>query len=116
MISRFLGSIPRFVLLLHNSEHISSSYIFQDKDTNQNFVRIQRFGPKFENCRTNVQCWRRITLVGHDSSKTSFAIQNPASRHARREERLMQILRTFNGYFIFLGLILQRQLTILTAT
>lgn len=70
----------------------------EERDTNQNFVRIQRFGPKVENCRSNAQCWRRITLIGHDGSKTAFSIQNPTSRHARREERLMQVLRTFNGH------------------
>lgn len=70
--------------------------IVQDKDNNQNFIRIQKFGPKFEYCRTNGSCWKRFTLSGHDNSKTSFTVQLPCHRQYRREDRVMQILRTFN--------------------
>ncbi|CAL1700686.1 unnamed protein product [Somion occarium] len=69
----------------------------EDKNTNQNFVRIQKFDPKFENCRSHGYCWRRITIHGNDNSKTSFAVQLPSGRHTRREERVMQLFRTFNG-------------------
>ncbi|KAL6299677.1 atypical/PIKK/TRRAP protein kinase [Sparassis latifolia] len=69
----------------------------EDKDNNQNFVRIQKFGPKFENCHTHGYYWRRITIHGNDHSKTSFAIQLPSGRHCRREERVMQLFRTFNA-------------------
>ncbi|KAM6495848.1 hypothetical protein JOM56_008554 [Amanita muscaria] len=68
----------------------------EDKDNNQNFVRIQKFAPKFEYCRTNGSCWKRFTLYGHDNSKTSFTVQLPCHRQYRREDRVMQILRTFN--------------------
>ncbi|KAK2466244.1 hypothetical protein APHAL10511_001886, partial [Amanita phalloides] len=68
----------------------------EDKDNNQNFIRIQKFGPKFEYCRTNGSCWKRFTLSGHDNSKTSFTVQLPCNRQYRREDRVMQILRTFN--------------------
>ncbi|EPQ59490.1 hypothetical protein GLOTRDRAFT_136350 [Gloeophyllum trabeum ATCC 11539] len=69
----------------------------EDKDSNQNFIRIQKFGPKFENCRSHGYCFRRLTIHGSDSSKTSFAVQLPSGRHCRREERVMQLFRTFNG-------------------
>ncbi|KAK6988322.1 histone acetylase complex subunit [Favolaschia claudopus] len=69
----------------------------EDKDSNQNFVRIQRFGPKFENCRTHGITWKRITIHGTDNSKTAFSIQLNSTRYSRREERVMQIFRTFNG-------------------
>ncbi|KAI9001012.1 atypical/PIKK/TRRAP protein kinase [Trametes punicea] len=69
----------------------------EDKDTNQNFVRIRRFGPKYENCRSHGYCWRRLTIKGHDGSTTSFAVQLPSGRHWRREERTMQIFRTLNN-------------------
>lgn len=69
----------------------------QDKDSNQNFVRIQKFGPKVENYRTHGCCWRRLTVIGNDHSKTTFAIQTPSGRHSRREERAIQVFRTFNG-------------------
>ncbi|KAJ6599027.1 hypothetical protein DFH09DRAFT_1388713 [Mycena vulgaris] len=69
----------------------------EDKDSNQNFIRIQKFGPKFENCRTHGFTWKRIIIHGNDNSKTSFSIQLNATRYSRREERVMQIFRTFNG-------------------
>ncbi|KAF8195850.1 FAT domain-containing protein [Mycena galopus ATCC 62051] len=69
----------------------------EDKDSNQNFIRIQRFGPKFENCRTHGITWKRITIHGTDNSKTAFSIQLNSTRNSRREERVMQIFRTFNG-------------------
>ncbi|KAJ7180147.1 FAT domain-containing protein [Mycena crocata] len=69
----------------------------EDKDSNQNFIRIQKFGPKFENCRTHGFTWKRITIHGTDNSKTSFSIQLNSTRSSRREERVMQIFRTFNG-------------------
>ncbi|KAJ7498882.1 hypothetical protein FB451DRAFT_1427318, partial [Mycena latifolia] len=69
----------------------------EDKDSNQNFIRIQKFGPKFENCRTHGFTWKRIIIHGTDNSKTSFSIQLNSTRYSRREERVMQIFRTFNG-------------------
>ncbi|KAJ7682762.1 FAT domain-containing protein [Mycena polygramma] len=69
----------------------------EDKDSNQNFIRIQKFGPKFENCRTHGITWKRITIHGNDNSKTAFSIQLNSTRYSRREERVMQIFRTFNG-------------------
>ncbi|KAG2141739.1 uncharacterized protein EDB93DRAFT_1329829 [Suillus bovinus] len=68
----------------------------EDKDSNQNFIRIQQFGPKFENCRSYGYCWRRFTVHGNDNSRTSFSVQLPSGRHWRREERLTQVFRTFN--------------------
>ncbi|KAI0068843.1 FAT-domain-containing protein [Artomyces pyxidatus] len=69
----------------------------EDKDSNQNFAKILKFGPKFENCRSHGYCWRRFTVYGSDNSRVSFAVQLPSGRHTRREERVMQVFRTFNG-------------------
>ncbi len=69
----------------------------QEKDNNQNFVRIQKFHPRFENCRTNNTYWKRITLIGSDNSSISFCVQPPASRNYRREEKAMELCRTLNG-------------------
>ncbi|KAI6151887.1 hypothetical protein BKA82DRAFT_2906299 [Pisolithus tinctorius] len=69
----------------------------EDKDSNQNFIHIQRFGPKFENCRSHGYCWKRFTVHGNDHSRTSFSVQLPSGRHCRREERVMQVFRMFNG-------------------
>lgn len=42
-------------------------------------------------------CHRRLKLRGHDGSIHAFAIQHPAARHCRREERILQLFRIFNG-------------------
>jgi transformation/transcription domain-associated protein len=41
--------------------------------------------------------FRRIGLHGHDGSFHTFAVQTPTARHARREERGMQLFRSFNA-------------------
>lgn len=70
----------------------------QDKDSHQYFIRIQKFAPKFEMCRSNGSYWKRVTLHGNDNSRTSFVVQLPCQRHFRREDRVAQIFRTFNGF------------------
>ncbi|CCM01587.1 uncharacterized protein FIBRA_03647 [Fibroporia radiculosa] len=105
---RFLDARPRFQtldLLSHSlmefqygrfdDIEVPGQYT-EDKDSNQNFARISKFGSKLENCRSHGYCWRRFTIHGHDHSKTSFAVQLPSGRHCRREERVMQLFRTFN--------------------
>ncbi|KAF8076441.1 hypothetical protein FPV67DRAFT_1558921 [Lyophyllum atratum] len=69
----------------------------EDKDSNQNFVRIQKFAPKIENCRSSGICWRRFTIHGSDNSRITFSVQLPGYRQYRREDRVMQVLRTFNS-------------------
>ncbi|GLB33849.1 putative PI3 PI4-kinase family protein [Lyophyllum shimeji] len=69
----------------------------EDKDSNQNFVRIQKFAPKIENCRSSGLCWRRFTVHASDNSKITFSVQLPGYRQYRREDRVMQVLRTFNS-------------------
>uniref|UniRef100_D8PQ42 Non-specific serine/threonine protein kinase n=1 Tax=Schizophyllum commune (strain H4-8 / FGSC 9210) TaxID=578458 RepID=D8PQ42_SCHCM len=68
----------------------------EDKDNNQNFVRIQKFAPRVENGRTSGTPWKRFTIIGNDNSRTTFALQFPYLRHFRREERTMQVFRTLN--------------------
>ncbi|KAI0268276.1 hypothetical protein BC834DRAFT_968481 [Gloeopeniophorella convolvens] len=69
----------------------------EDKDSNQNFAKIVKFGSKFENCRSNGYCWRRFTVHGSDNSEVTFSVQLPSGRHIRREERVMASFRMFNG-------------------
>lgn len=69
----------------------------EERDNNQAFVKLQKFATKYENCRTQSYCFRRFTMIGNDNSKTSFAVQIPSARHCRREERVFQVLRMFNG-------------------
>ncbi|GAW08905.1 histone acetylase complex subunit [Lentinula edodes] len=69
----------------------------EDKDNNQNFIKIQKLVPKFENTRSQGCCWKRITIHGSDNSRIPFLVQLPYHRTFRREERVSQVCRTFNG-------------------
>jgi transformation/transcription domain-associated protein len=69
----------------------------QHKDKNQDFVRIERFLPVVDLVRSIGVCHRRLKIRGHDGSVHPFAIQHPAARHCRREERILQLFRHFNG-------------------
>lgn len=69
----------------------------QHKDKNQDFVRIERFLPTVDLVRGVAGCHRRLKIRGHDGSIHPFAIQHPAPRHSRREERILQLFRIFNS-------------------
>lgn len=69
----------------------------QHKDKNQDFVRIERFLPVVDLVRGVAGCHRRLKIRGHDGSVHPFAIQHPAPRHSRREERILQLFRIFNS-------------------
>jgi transformation/transcription domain-associated protein len=67
------------------------------KDNNKDFVRIDRFLPKVDVIRGYGICHRRLKMRGHDGSVHAFAVQHPAARNCRREERILQLFRIFNG-------------------
>ena len=69
----------------------------QHRDKNQDFVRIERFLPDVDLVRSIGFSHRRLRIRGHDGSVHPFAIQHPAARHCRREERTLQLFRIFNG-------------------
>ncbi|KAF2159890.1 hypothetical protein M409DRAFT_37843 [Zasmidium cellare ATCC 36951] len=69
----------------------------QHKDKNQDFVRIERFLPVVDMVRGVAGSHRRLKIRGHDGSVHPFAIQHPAPRHSRREERILQLFRIFNS-------------------
>ncbi|KAH6637038.1 hypothetical protein F5144DRAFT_531101 [Chaetomium tenue] len=68
----------------------------QHKDKNQDFVRIDRFLPNVDLVRTIGASHRRLKIRGHDGSVHPFAVQHPAARHCRREERILQLFRQLN--------------------
>ena len=69
----------------------------QHRDKNQDFIRIERFLPSVDLVRTVGFSHRRLKIRGHDGSVHPFAVQHPAARHSRREERILQLFRIFNG-------------------
>ncbi|KAH8177248.1 FAT domain-containing protein [Sarocladium implicatum] len=68
----------------------------QHKDKNQDFIRIERFLPNVDLVRSISASYRRLKMRGHDGSVHSWAIQHPAARHCRREERILQLFRQLN--------------------
>lgn len=68
----------------------------QLKDKNQDFIRIERFIPTVDLVRTIGASHRRLKIRGHDGSIHPFAVQHPAARHCRREERIVQLFRQLN--------------------
>jgi transformation/transcription domain-associated protein len=68
----------------------------QHKDKNQDFIRIDRFLPNIDLVRSISASYRRIKMRGHDGSIHKWAIQHPAARHCRREERILQLFRSLN--------------------
>ena len=68
----------------------------QHKDKNQDFIRIERFLPNVDLVRTISASYRRVKMRGHDGSVHAWAVQHPAARHCRREERILQLFRHLN--------------------
>jgi transformation/transcription domain-associated protein len=68
----------------------------QHKDSNADFIKIDRILPVVDNVRGHGISYKRLTFRGHDGSLHPFAVQYPAARHCRREERIAQLLRMFN--------------------
>ncbi|KAL7745967.1 transcription-associated protein 1 [Sorochytrium milnesiophthora] len=68
-----------------------------NKDSVQDFVRIDRFLPDVERVRGDSSCYRRIVIRGHDGSLHPFRVQQPVSRNYRKEERVFQLFRMFNS-------------------
>ncbi|WEW56189.1 transcription-associated protein 1 [Emydomyces testavorans] len=99
---------PQFQFLEAYSPHLSEfkfqkfdevevpGQYLEHKDKNQDFVRIDRFLPNVDLVRGIGVCHRRLKIRGHDGSLHTFAVQHPAARHCRREERMLQLFRIFN--------------------
>lgn len=75
---------------------VPGQYLKHD-DNNRSFVKISYFASKVEVGRFAGSFARRITMVGYDGSLHTFAIQLPAPRGSRREEKIMQLFRMLNG-------------------
>ncbi|KAL3231163.1 Transcription-associated protein 1 [Nakaseomyces bracarensis] len=67
-----------------------------NKDNNLHFIKIARFLSSVDFVHGTHFSYRRITIRGHDGSLHPFAVQYPAVRHSRREERMFQLYRLLN--------------------
>jgi transformation/transcription domain-associated protein len=88
--------LSEFRFLKFEEVEVPGQYLLH-KDKNQDFVRIDRFLPDVNLVRGIGVCHRRLKIRGHDGSIHPFAVQHPAARHCRREERILQLFRIFNG-------------------
>ncbi|GMM58795.1 histone acetyltransferase [Maudiozyma humilis] len=74
---------------------IPGQYLLNN-ESNVHFIKIARFLPTVNFVRSTQVSYRRINIRGHDGSVHSFAVQSPAARHSRREERMFQLYRLLN--------------------
>lgn len=88
--------LSEFRFLKFDDVEVPGQYL-QHKDKNTDFIRIERFLPTVDLVRGIGVCHRRLKIRGHDGSIHAFAVQHPAARHCRREERILQLFRIFNG-------------------
>ncbi|KAJ3577545.1 hypothetical protein NPX13_g3024 [Xylaria arbuscula] len=87
--------LSEFRYLKFDDVEVPGQYL-QHKDKNQDFIRIDRFLPNVDLVRVIGGSHRRLKIRGHDGSIHPFAIQHPAARHCRREERILQLFRHLN--------------------
>ena len=87
--------LSEFRFLKFDEVEVPGQYL-QHRDKNTDFTRIERFMPTVDVVRGIGVCHRRLAIRGHDGSIHPFAVQHPAARHCRREERILQLFRNFN--------------------
>jgi transformation/transcription domain-associated protein len=91
----FSRHLSEFRYLKFDDVEVPGQYL-QHKDKNQDFIRIDRFLPNVDLVRAIGVSHRRLKIRGHDGSIHPFAVQHPAARHCRREERILQLFRHLN--------------------
>jgi transformation/transcription domain-associated protein len=94
-LEMFSAPLVEFKYLKNDEVEIPGQYL-QLKDKNSDFIRIERFMPNVDLVRQMGAACRRIKIRGNDGSVHAFAIQHPAARHSRREERILQLFRQLN--------------------
>jgi transformation/transcription domain-associated protein len=95
-LESYTHQLNEFRFLKFDDVEVPGQYL-QHRDKNSDFVRIERFLPDVDLVRGIGICHRRLKIRGHDGSVHPFAIQFPAARSSRREERILQLFRIFNG-------------------
>ncbi|KAF3348327.1 hypothetical protein VD0002_g7895 [Verticillium dahliae] len=94
-LEAFSPHLSEFRYQRFDDVEIPGQYL-EHKDKNQDFIRIERFLPNVELVRSISASYRRLKIRGHDASVHSWAVQHPAARHCRREERILQLFRQLN--------------------
>lgn len=94
-LETFSPHLSEFKYQKFDEVEVPGQYL-QHKDKNQDFIRIERFLPNVDLVRSINASYRRIKMRGHDGSIHAWAVQHPAARHCRREERILQLFRQLN--------------------
>ena len=94
-LEAFSPHLSEFRYQRFDDVEIPGQYL-EHKDKNQDFIRIERFLPNVDLVRNISASCRRIKIRGHDASIHAWAVQHPAARHCRREERILQLFRQLN--------------------
>lgn len=94
-LESFSPHLSEFRYQKFDEVEIPGQYL-QHKDKNQDFIRIERFLPNVDLVRTISASYKRLKMRGHDGSVHPWAVQHPAARHCRREERILQLFRHLN--------------------
>ncbi|KAF2754000.1 hypothetical protein EJ05DRAFT_457386 [Pseudovirgaria hyperparasitica] len=94
-LESYSQQLSDFKFVKFDEVEVPGQYL-QHRDKNQDFIRIERFLPDVDQVRGTGLCYRRIKIRGHDGSIHPFAVQCPAARTSRREERILQLFRIFN--------------------
>ncbi|KAF2455722.1 hypothetical protein BDY21DRAFT_71272 [Lineolata rhizophorae] len=95
----FSAHLSEFRFQKFDDVEVPGQYL-EHRDKNADFVKIERFLPNVDLVRGVAVCHRRLKIRGHDGSMHSFAVQHPAARHCRREERILQLFRIFNSVLL----------------
>ncbi|KAH6600577.1 hypothetical protein BASA50_002141 [Batrachochytrium salamandrivorans] len=108
-LEKILDRRPRVQYLEHFSHYLAEfeyqkfdeievpGQYFEMRPNNKDFVHIDRFNPTIDVTRGHICCYKSLTIRGHDGSSHRFTVQNPAARHCRREERILQLFRILNN-------------------
>ena len=72
-------------------------YLLLRDHNNNDFIRIERVMPEVDSIRSHGWCYRRLTFRGYDGSLHPFAVQQPVTKHCRREEKIIQLFRILNS-------------------
>lgn len=96
-----LENFSRYLVEMQHQRYddveIPGQYLALSKDSNSDFERVDRFEPTVAIFRRHGSSYRRITIRSEEGRLHVFAVQNPAARHSRREERIFQLLRFLNS-------------------
>ena len=95
-LESFSPPLSEFRFQKFDDVEVPGQYL-QHRDKNQDFVRVERFLPNVDLVRSIGFSHRRLRIRGQDGSVHAFAVQHPAARHSRREERTLQLFRIFSG-------------------